>query len=202
MSFLARIFKSNYSESEAYLRHSLLTWTDGSVQAGVIRMNNGSAELIGVANSLINGLKRDGNPDMDRWGYGCEQSLNQAEEMTHAAGGARIVPDYLAIGLPADLVQSLPITVSRNRRGQSEPISKLEVQALLDRGYREARDQLELQDSALQIVHGTIGQFTLDGQQINEPTGLHGSELEASLCFSLMPLEWLRATQRLAQQLL
>ncbi|MCE5258920.1 MAG: hypothetical protein LLG44_07660 [Chloroflexi bacterium] len=202
MNFLARILHPGRLTSDAFVKHSLLTWTEGSVQAGVVRLNNGSAELLGIANSLVNGLKRDGNPDMDRWGYGCEQSLNQAEEMTHSNGGVRVVPDYMAIGLPTDLVQSLSLTVSRNRRGQNEPIGKMEVQALLDRGYREARDTLELQDSHLQIIYGSIGQFTLDGQQIAEPTGLHGSELDSSLCFSLIPLEWLRATQRLAQQLL
>lgn len=202
MGFLTRLFKPGRLSSDAFVKHSLLTWTDGSVQAGVVRLNNGSAELLGVANSLVSGLERGGNPDMDRWVYGCEQSLTQAEEMTHTTGSTRVVPDYLAIGIPAELVETLSVTVSRDRRGQSEPIGRMEVQALLERGYREACDTLERQDSHLQIIHGSIGQFALDGQQIKEPTGLHGSELEASLCFSMIPLEWLRATQRLAQQLL
>ena len=201
MSFLARLFQPRLFSSEAASRHSLLTWDEGCVQAGVVRLNNGSAELLGVANSLVSGLKRDGNPDMDCWGAGSEQALNQAEEMTHLTSGARLVPNNLAIRSP-DLVHSLPITVTRNRRGQDEPIGKMEIQALLERGFREAHDIVDRQDSRAQIVYGTIGQFALDGQVVPDPLGLHGSELDASLCFSLIPLEWLRATQKLAQQLM
>ncbi|NLV74796.1 MAG: hypothetical protein GXY52_08975 [Chloroflexi bacterium] len=199
---LTRLFNSRNLAANAFSRHSLITWSEGSVQACIARFNNGSAELLGVANSLVNGLETSGNPDMDRWGFGCEQALHQAEEMTHAEGGTRVVSDHLALGIPCDLVQAMPLVVTRNRRGQNDPIGRMEIQALLDRGYCEASDSLDIQNSRLQIVHSTIGQFRLDGQVVANPLGLHGSELEASLYFSLLPLEWLRASQRLAQQLL
>ena len=201
MSFLARLFKPSLFTAEAFAQHTLLCWDDGRVQAGVVRLNNGSAELLGVATSLVNGLKRSGNPDMDRWLTGSDQAISQAEEMTHLAGNHKVVPDYLAIGVPADLIESLPLTVMRDRRGQDEPIGRTEVQALLERGFRQAQDALELQDTHGEIIYGSIGQFALDGQYIPEPVGLHGSQLEACLCFNLIPLEWLRAMEKLAQRL-
>lgn len=201
MSFLARLFKPSLFVVEAFAQHTLLCWDDGRVQAGVVRLNNGSAELLGVATSMTDGLKRSGNPDMDRWLAGADQAISQAEEMTPLAGNRKVVPDYLAICVPSNLVESLPLTVMRDRRGQNEAISRMEVQALLERGFRQAQDDLESQDPHGEIIYGSIGQFALDGQYIPEPVGLHGGQLEASLCFNTVPLEWLRAMEMLAQRL-
>ncbi|MHB1356580.1 MAG: hypothetical protein ACYCZF_11445 [Anaerolineae bacterium] len=201
MSFLTRFRKPSLFTAEAFAQHTLLCWGDGRVQAGVVRLNNGSAELLGVATGLVNGLKRSGNPDMDRLLAGSDQAISQAEEMTHLAGNRKVVPDYLAICVPADLVESLPLTVLRDRQGQSEPIGQTEVQALLERGFRQAQDTLDLQDTHGEIIYGSIGQFALDGQYIPDPIGLHGGQLEASLCFNTVPLEWLRAMEKLAQRL-
>jgi hypothetical protein len=201
MSFLARFRKPSLFTAEAFAQHTLLCWDDGRVQAGVVRLNNGGAELLGVATSLVNGFKRSGNPDMDRWLTGSDQAISQAEEMTHLAGNRKVVPDYLALCVPAELVESLPLTVLRDRQGQNEPIGRTEVQALLERGFRQAQDTLELQDTHGEIIYGSIGQFALDGQYIPDPVGLHGGQLEASLYFSMIPLEWLRAMEKLAQRL-
>ena len=183
--------------------YSIVTWEKGHVRASVIELSEGSAELMGVAAAPVHGIGRTSHPDMDRWVAGCEKALMQAEDMTAALSGRKLVPDYVIMSVPAEVTRSLPVVVSKRRRDVDTGCSLEELRALLQRGYRKAQDVMGIhaKDTNEDIVHGSLTEVSLDGQAVSDPLGLRGEQVEARMSFALAPLEWIRALEIVAERL-
>jgi hypothetical protein len=196
--------------------HSLITWEREHVRAAVITLGEGAVELVGVAAAPVHGIGPTSHPDLDRWFAGCDRALTQAEDMTLNTGTHKIVPDYVTMSIPAEVTRSLPVIVARQhpeaKRGGPQPltVTAVELQELLQRGYRRAQDVLGLapprrggggRGAAEDIICGALAEIVLDGQSVTAPVGLQGTALELRLCFFLAPLEWIRALEIVAERL-
>jgi len=183
--------------------YSIVTWEKGHVRAAVVELTEGSAELMGVAAAPIHGIGRTSHPDLDRWVAGCDKALTQAEDMTAALFGRKLVPDYVMMSVPTEVTRCLPVATSRRRRDASLACTADEIRALLQRGYRQAQDVVgtHARDANEDIIHGSLTEICLDGQAVESPLGLHGEQLDARMSFSLAPLEWIRALEIVAERL-
>ncbi|MCD6518633.1 MAG: hypothetical protein J7M05_01735 [Anaerolineae bacterium] len=183
--------------------HSIITWEQGHVRASVIKMNKGAAELIGVASSPIHGITCTSHPDIERWTKGCNQALLQAEDMTPTTHGHKIVPDYVIMGVPSGLARDVALTVSKHRRHANKEISKDELAQLAKRGYRQVQDRMgtRTKGAGEDIIYGSLANIVLDGHSVLDPLGLHGEQIELHLNFTLIPVEWIRALELIAENL-
>ena len=186
---------------------SILSWERDHVRASVIQLGEGVAELIGVAAAPMQGIGRTAHPDIDRWFAGCSAALTEAEDMTEAASGHKVVPNYLAMGIPAEIVTGLPVTIKRPRHAKQEGITQEELEQALRKSYRSAQDILAagttpaaLRDGQ-EIISGSLVEITVDGQVVDDPVGLQGETLELSVYYCLAPREWVRALQIVADRL-
>ena len=182
---------------------SIVTWEKGHVRAAVVELSEGVAELMGVAAAPVHGISRTSHPDLDRWVAGCEQALTQAEDMTAGISGRKVVPDDVIMSIPTEVTHSLPVVVSKRRRDADIGCSLEELRALLQRGYRQAQDEVGLRarQANEDIVHGSLTEVALDGQMANHPLGLRGEQIEVRMSFALAPLEWIRALEIVAERL-
>lgn len=185
------------------VHYSIVTWEKDHVRAAVVELTEGSAELMGVAAAPIHGIGRTSHPDLDRWVAGCDKALTQAEDMTAALSGRKLVPDYAIMSVPTEVTHSLPVATSRRRRDASVACTLDELRALLQRGYRQAQDVVgaHARDANEDIIHGSLTEVCLDGQAVESPLGLHGEQFDARMSFSLAPLEWIRALEIVAERL-
>lgn len=183
--------------------HTVITWEHGHVCAAVLQLNEGTAEIMGVATAPVHGIGGTNLPDVDRWYAGGERALTQAEEMTAHAGPRKVVPDYATMCIPVEVTRDLPITVSQRRRNAKRPITLEEIAALLRRGYRTAQDRAQEQGygAAEDIVCGCLTRLAVDGQTVLDPLGLYGEAVEVHLCFFLAPMVWIRALETVAARL-
>ena len=58
--------------------HSLITWERGHVRGAVPKLEDGTAELLGVAAAPVHGIGGSSLPDLDRWHAGAERALFRA----------------------------------------------------------------------------------------------------------------------------
>jgi len=183
--------------------HTVITWEDGHVRAAVLRLSDGSAEILGLAAAPVQGVSQTSRPDPDRWYAACDGALAQAEDMTHKLAGRKIVPDYATMAIPSGVTRSLSIVDDSGRRSPRRPITREEMESVLRRGYRKAQDRLDVRSrgSREDIVAGSLAYVTLDGQPVSDPVGLSGDRLQAHLCFYLAPSEWIRSLQLIAEKL-
>ena len=183
--------------------HSIVTWERDLVRASVIEMVDGAAELMGVAAAPVHGIGRTSHPDLDRWVAGCNKALTLAEDMTVASCGHKLVPDWVTMCVPAEIVEGLPVSVEYHRRSASRSISIEELRSVLDRGYRKAQDVIgsRSRKSSTDVVHGSVAEITVDGQPVMDPVGLHGETIQARITFCLVPLEWIRALELVCERL-
>ena len=183
--------------------HSVVTWERGHVRGGVVRVGQGAAEIIGVAAAPVHGIGRTTHPDLDRWVAGCEKALSQAEEMTVASNGHKVVPDHVVMAIPSEITEGLPILISRRRHDPKSAITYDEVTGLIRRGYRRAQDVLGARSEKLDrdIVAGTIAEVALDDRVVDDPVGLQGEFLQLRMHFCLSPYEWIRALQIVCERL-
>lgn len=201
MALLNRAKKANVMAEMRH--HTIMTWEHGHVRAAVIQLNEGTAEIMGVAASPVHGIGGTNLPDVDRWYAGGERALTQAEEMTAHPGSRKVVPDYATMCIPSEVTRDLPITVSQRRRNAKRPISLEEMADLLRRGYRIAQDRAQEQGygAAEDIVCGCLTRLTVDGQTVLDPLGLYGEAIELQMCFFLAPMIWIRALEAVASRL-
>ncbi len=183
--------------------HTLMTWEHGHVRAAVLQLNEGTAEIMGVAAAPVHGIGGTNLPDVERWYIGGERALTQAEEMTAHSSSRKVVPDDVTMCIPSEVTRDLPVTVSQRRRNAKRPISLEEMAALLRRGYRTAQDRAQDQgySASEDIVCGCLTRLTVDGQSVLDPIGLYGEAVEAQLCFFLAPVVWIRALEAVAARL-
>jgi hypothetical protein len=177
--------------------HSIITWEAGHVRAAVMRLGQGTAELMGVAAAPVNGISRTAHPDVDRWAAGCDRALSQAEELTVETCGSKIISDYVTMSLPAEITQFLAVTTSVERQAPGRALNAEELVALVRRGYRKAQDIVgaRTRHASEEIVYGAVVGLTVDGQALSDAMGLHGRTLEAQFAFYLAPAEWVRALE-------
>ena len=183
--------------------HSIVTWEKGHVRAAIVELSQGAAELVGVAAAPVDGIGRTSYPDIDRWSAGCNEALSQAEEMTPASCGRKVVPNYVTMSVPSEIVRNLSVVVSSRRRHEDRGITPDELKRLLKRGYRKAQDLVGSQSEEVsgEVIHGSVAEIMLDGQAIIDPLGLYGEQLELRMSFYLAPREWIRALQIVAERL-
>ena len=183
--------------------HSIVTWERDHVRAAVVELGEGHAELMGVGAAPVNGIRRTSHPDVDRWTSGCSRALTQAEDMTTATFGHKIVPDHVTMAVPAELGHAMSVEVSVERRSPSREISSDELGAALLRGFRKAQDIAGTRGrkATEELIHGSVAEISLDGQVVADPVGLHGGRLDLRMSFCLAPLEWVRALEIVAERL-
>jgi hypothetical protein len=95
------------------------------------------------------------------------------------------------------------VAVSKRRRDPEAPCTFEELRALLQRGFRKAQDVVGIhaKETSEDIIHGSLTEIALDGQDVSDPLGLHGERVDARMNFSLAPLEWVRALEIIAERL-
>ncbi|NLG27200.1 MAG: hypothetical protein GX557_04780 [Chloroflexi bacterium] len=190
---------------DAQTNHSILSWERDLVRAAVVHIGDGVAEIIGVASAPLQGTSRTARPDVDRWFAACSAALTEAEDATALSGGKKVVANYVTMGIPSELISSLPVMVERQRRSTQDPVTADELEKLLRRSYRTAQDILaassDTDSRPVDIVSGDVCQFVLDGQWVDDPVGLHGESLELHVHYSLAPHDWVRALQLVAERL-
>jgi len=193
------------SDSTPFPSHcSIVTWEMGGVRASVIQVSPGTAELMGVAAVPVHGITRTSHPDVDRWLASCDKAITAAEEMTAQSSGHRIVPDHVAMSVPAEITRDLPIMVSRQRPDAKSGIAMGELEALLQRCYRRAQDAIQAstpRDRQEDLICASVTGIALDGQPVMDPLGMQGERLEMTCNFYLAPEEWIRACTLVAERL-
>jgi len=184
-------------------QHSIVTWEQNHVRAAVVELAQGVGEMLGVAAAPVHGVDPSCRPDIDRWVAGCGRALTQAEDMTPAVCGRKIVPDHVTMSIPGPITLTLPVKVSWRRRNPKQGITLGEMSHLMVRGYRKAQDLLgtRFRDLRVDFVSGAVSGIQLDGQTVLDPIGLHGQQLGLEMSFCLAPIEWIRALQEVARQL-
>jgi hypothetical protein len=183
--------------------HTVVTWEDGIVRAAVLRLSEGSAEILGLAAAPVDGISATSHPDPDRWCAACDRALAQSEDMTLRLAGRKIVPDHATMAIPSSVTRSLSIMDETRRRNARKPVTFDELQGMLRRGYRKAQDHLDVRarGSREDIVAGSLASITLDGQPVSDPLGLVGDNLQIGMCFFLAPAEWIRSLQLISERL-
>jgi len=203
MRLFARRRKPNTLLPMPVRYHTIVTWEIGHVRAAVLDLNDGSAQIFGVATAPINGISRTAHPDVDRWYAGINKALSQAEDMTPNIAGRRVVSDYVTMSVPSEIISQVPVRIAQDRRRASERITMDEINNLLQRGFRSGQDTLGAKgmDPSQDYVHGVVSRIQVDGERVTDPIGLHGSTLSLDLCFSVAPMEWVRALEVISQRL-
>lgn len=187
--------------------HSVITWEKGHVRAAVLKLGEGTAELLGVAAAPVHGIGGSSLPDLDRWCAGCERALTQAENMTAQTAARKATPHHVTMCVPSEVTRDLTITVSQRRRSENRSIGQDELLALLRRGYRTAQDRLETQGhdgsgrARYELVWGGVAGMQVDGQPVLAPQGMYGQTLDMDLAFGLVQVEWVRALEAVAERL-
>lgn len=185
------------------MRHSIVAWERDHVRAGVVQLERGTAQLMGVAAVNVHGINGTTHPDVDRWSAGCNKALTQAEDMTPSASGHKIVPDYVVMSLPSNVTNNLTITLSDKRNTPDEGVTVGEIETLLVRGYRKAQDILSDREeyNDQKIIHGSVSRIDLDGKDLLDPLGIQGEEINLDLSFCLASTEWIRALEIISERL-
>ncbi len=184
-------------------QHSIIAWERDHVRAGVMQLEKGTAQLMGVAAVSVHGVDGTSHPDVDRWFAGCDEALTKAEDMTPSACGHKIVPDYVMMSLPSNVTGNLNVTVSEKRDTPDSGITAEEIEALLIRSYRKAQDMLgtRKENANLAIIHGSVSAIDLDGKALIDPLGIQGQEMTLDTSFSMAPTEWIRALEIISERL-
>lgn len=183
--------------------YSIVAWERDHVRTGVIQLEKGTAQLMGVAAMSVHGVDGTSYPDVDRWFAGCDQALTQAEDMTPSTCGHKIVPDYAIMSLPSNVTGNLSVTISEERKRPDSGITAEEIEALLIRSYRKAQDILSAdeENANLAIIHGSVPTIDLDGRTLIDPLGIQGQEITLDTSFSIAPTEWIRALEIISERL-
>ncbi len=191
------------TERVAMSHHTVVTWEKGLVRTAVIKLVEGSAELLGVASAPVNGIGPASRPDPDRWFAGCERALTQAEDMTQRWAGRKVVPDHVTMAIPSAVTRGLSVVDEIQRPNPRKPIAGEELAALLRRGYRKAQDRLDVRarGGREDIVCGALAFLSLDGRPVTNPEGLVGDRLRLSQFLCLAPVEWIRSLEIIAERL-
>jgi hypothetical protein len=195
--------KSGFDRELKSTHHSIVSWEHNQLRTAIVALGEGTAELLGIGSAPVFGISRTGHPDVERWHSSCEKALSQAEEMTQASCGRKVVPDHVTMSIPAEITRSLPILVSRDRRKLDEAVTEEELLGLLQRGYRKAQDIANTQSKTAveDIICGSVVQVAIDRQVVLDPLGLHGDLLELKMHFTLAPTEWIRALEIVSERL-
>ena len=183
--------------------HTMITWERDHVRACVAELGQGTAEILGLGAAPMHGVGPTSHPDVDRWVAGCDKAITQAEDMTVTTSDHKRVPDVVSMSVPAEITRRIPIRVQFSRRHASHPVAAEELEAVLQRGYRKAQDIVGTRgrNTDAEIVHGSVAEIRLDGQPVLDPIGLHGTELSLKMSFGLIPLEWSRTLEVIAERL-
>lgn len=202
------IFRRTASEPKAEMQyHSIITWERGHVRAAVLKLGEGTAELMGVAAAPVHGIGGSSLPDLERWHAGSERALTQAEGMTTQTASRKVVPNHVTMCVPSEVTQDLTVTISQRRRSATRSITLDELRTLLRKGYRTAQDVIEMRSkesssrAGYEIVWGIIARMSIDGQPVVDPQGMYGEGIDLELCFSLVQVEWIRALEAVAERL-
>ncbi|MFP3895907.1 MAG: hypothetical protein ACLFV5_03570 [Anaerolineales bacterium] len=184
-------------------QHSIIAWERDHVRAGVMQLEKGTAQLLGVAAASVHGVDGNSHPDVDRWFAGCDEALTKAEDMTPSARGHKIVPDHVVMSVPSNVTGNLNVTVSETRERPDSSVTTDEIETLLIRGYRKAQDILgtRKENSNLAIIHGSVSAIDLDGKALIDPLGIQGREITLDTNFSMAPNEWIRALEIISERL-
>lgn len=198
--FLQR--KTNFPH-QPVTKYSIIAWEREHVRAGVVHLEKGTAQLMGVAAVSVHGVDGTSHPDIDRWFAGCDEALTQAEDMTPSACGHKIVPDHVVMSLPSNVAGNLSVTVSEKRDTADSGVTAEEIEALLRRSYRKAQDILssDEENADLAIIHGSVSAIDLDGKALIDPLGIQGQEITLDASFSMAPTEWIRALEIISERL-
>jgi len=185
---------------------SIVAWEPGVIRAAVVQATQGAAELMGVAAVAVHGISRTSHPDVDRWLSGCDRALTEAEDMTARSGGHKIVPDHLAMSVPAEVTRQLTVNVSRSRPNGAGGVTMDELDGLLQRGYRKAQDTVQGQSASSRdrredFICGSVVEILLDGKTVMDPLGMRGDQLDLYLSFYLAPIEWVKTCELIADRL-
>jgi len=183
--------------------HSIVSWEPGNVRVAVIELDGGTAQILGVAVEAVRTLGTDALPDVDTWAAGCDEALRQAEDMTVRYCGRKIVPDWVTMSVPPEVMRGYPITVRRERRDPEAGVTGEELNTLLRLGYRTAQDEMgaPAKEAGEDLVFGSVAEIVLDDKAVIDPLGLHGRELQLRQNFFLLPMQWIRALEIVSDRL-
>ena len=195
--------RSRGTNSMSMSHHTIMSWEKGLVRAAVVKLVEGSAELLGVASAPVQGIGDSARPDPDRWLAGSERALSQAEDMTPRWAARKIVPDHVTMTIPSGVTRSLSVVDEIQRPNPRKPITQSELDSLLRRGYRKAQDRLDVRARGAKedIVCGSLAYINLDGRPVTSPEGLSGDHLRLKMFFSLAPVDWIRTLEMIADRL-
>ncbi len=195
--------RSRGTNSMSMSHHTIMSWEKGLVRAAVVKLVEGSAELLGVASAPVQGIGDSTRPDPDRWLAGSERALSQAEDMTPRWAARKIVPDHVTMTIPSGVTRSLSVVDEIQRPNPRKPITQSELDSLLRRGYRKAQDRLDVRARGAKedIVCGSLAYINLDGRPVTSPGGLSGDHLRLKMFFSLAPVDWIRTLEMIADRL-
>jgi hypothetical protein len=135
-----------------------------------------------------------------------ERALTDAEELTPQTLGEPIVADRCVISISALGAIAAAPRVAYQRRASAEPLDEAEWQRILLSVQREALQPLyaqavqEIAEPALLIPASAV-HIWLDGRKVDDPVGLRGRTIEASVFNAFLPAETLDSAEALADRL-
>ncbi|MGQ9666940.1 MAG: hypothetical protein ACUVWB_06450 [Anaerolineae bacterium] len=171
------------------------------LKALVCRRNGSAAEVLGQR-VVPYGILEQAPSSMAEL---CNQALTQAEDDSAVAGGRRLVPDDVVIGVPASTVVARSSQVAYRRRNPTLPLDDAELERILYIGQRTAikelqNDGLPFSDAVL-LVAGTQMRVAVAGHPADDPRGLCGEIVTLTLFNMAASRALLRALGRLAEGL-
>ena len=187
-------------------RHlSLLDVGTDTVKVAVVQVDEGRVTVLGHSLAPTGG--RDvtgGRAQAAALASVVNTALQEAEDVTEARAGRKIVPDDALFLLPERALRGACFTVKQQRAQPAEPITRKELDALWERLLRLARQKLPaLPGVGADWVPQTVtpAGLWLDGHLVNDPPGLQGRSLSLSAYGTICRPAILRGLQQLADRL-
>lgn len=168
------------------------------LKALVCRAGRHGVEVVG--RSLVPYVEESGSAPMPVQRV-CERALSQAEDMTAAVAGRKIVPDTVIFPLPAGTVHAGAFRIAFPRRDASSPIDEKELFRALQAAQRIALEHLIqgntfISDPVL-FFPATEMRVGVDGHWMDDPLGVRGSSMYVRTFNALASAALLRAMGRL-----
>ena len=133
----------------------------------------------------------------------CRAALREAET------SAGIHPSQVIIGIAGELVKGFTTSHSQERKRSDSPISRAELDKLIEGVQREALLEAErsitwetgLPSVDVRLVHAAVMGATIDGYPVNNPVGFKGRHVRIGVFNAFAPLVHLGALQTVARRL-
>ena len=204
-NLLQNPFRKNREENDKPSFRSVIDLGTEYVKTLVVEVREDRATIIGQGIARHKGsYASDGAiSDLETVTATCDQALRQAEDMTEAVYGRKVVPDQAVMGIPGPLIRGAAYTVKQQRSSPKRPVSQRELTQLLQRVQRLTLQQLsqEFASRELVLVDSSIAEIAIDGHGVTDPVGFRGENLAVTVFNALALHEGLDGLRSIAEGL-